>query len=95
MVNAGCAVTEKKQKARERNRKKEREETDRGRKIVHTQMNKSEEGDWCTRRGGGESGRGKSRGVAPPRMALRSYAAWLVEKARDKAVVVAAEWVDL
>lgn len=33
--------------------------------------------------------------MAPPRMALRSYAGWLVEKARDKAVVVAAGWVDL
>jgi len=33
--------------------------------------------------------------VAPPRMALRSYVGWLVEKARDKAVVVAAGWVDL
>lgn len=28
-------------------------------------------------------------------MALRSYAGWLAEKARDKAVVAAAGWVDL
>ncbi|TGZ46331.1 Uncharacterized protein DBV15_12872 [Temnothorax longispinosus] len=28
-------------------------------------------------------------------MALRSYVGWLAEKARDKAVVVAAGWVDL
>lgn len=33
--------------------------------------------------------------MAPPRIALRSYVGWLVEKARDKAVVVAAGWVDL
>lgn len=33
--------------------------------------------------------------MAPPRMALRSYVGWLAEKARDKAVVVAAGWVDL
>jgi hypothetical protein len=44
-------------------------------------------------RGAGREGSGGR--VTPPRMALRSYAGWLAEKARDKAVVAAAGWVDL